>query len=58
MWMVEHLFTYGWDDADWHDGEEPLRFATRAEAEAELSAFLADAADLDYSADDFRVVPC
>lgn len=59
MWMVEHLFAYGWDDADWHDGDEPWRFATRAEAEAEIRDFVRDmraAGMKGYRVRDYRVV--
>lgn len=66
---VETRFLYGWENC-WTVDDMPMTFATRAEAEAELSAYLADiaaaveAGDMveAYDPDDSRVVevrpPC
>lgn len=44
--MVEALFTYGWDDAGWTEdaggGERPLRFSSRAEAEDAIAEHVED----------------
>lgn len=63
-YMVECNFTYGWDDADWHEDDKPLRFSTREEAEAEIESFIEDmneayeAGNVEepYSREDYRVV--
>ncbi len=38
LWKVEHFFSpnSGWEDAEWTDGELPMRFNTRAEAMKEI----------------------
>lgn len=55
MFKVLTLCTSGWDDCwmEW-DGT-PTRFATEAEAQAEIDELLADWPD--YDADDYKVVP-
>ena len=53
MYKVEMEFTYGWDDADWHDGDEPWRFATKGEAQAEIDDLCAHT---DHTPDEYRVV--
>jgi hypothetical protein len=54
MYMVEHCYSYGWDDADWHVNDEPARFATQAEAEAAIRDFVRNARG--YKLRDYRVV--
>jgi hypothetical protein len=55
MYMVEHLFTYGWDDADWHDENGlPWRFDTFDAAWSEVREFVQ--ACPDYRLHEFRVV--
>ena len=67
-WLVEHRFTYGWDDAGWTTadlavGERPLRFDTEAQAIAAIDQLMADVAlavlDGDmvepYRREDYRV---
>lgn len=64
-WKVEHQFSYGWDDAGWTVDDEPQRFPTKAEAEAEIREFIKDqheafkAGDMDekYRRSDYRAVP-
>lgn len=55
---VEHRYTYGWDDAGWTLGDQPWRFKTKEEAQAEVSDFVTASAEegLDYELEDFRVV--
>ena len=50
----------GWTNC-WHDEHDaPLTFATRKAAAAALAEHLADCAEagMDYSAEDYRIVPC
>lgn len=66
MWMVQHRYFSGWKDADWriNDGidnpeGEPWRFATKAEAEAEIRDFVRGAREAglrDYRVRDYRAV--
>jgi hypothetical protein len=59
MWMVEHLYLSGWADAEWQIDGEPWRFATKAEAEAEIRDFVRGAREAglrDYRVRDYRVV--
>lgn len=41
-YKVECYFSYGWDDAGWEDGNGPMRFATEAEAQAEIDELISD----------------
>lgn len=53
MYKVEHLFTYGWADAEWQEDNEPLRFTTAVEAQREIS----DLCDhMGYDPSEYRVV--
>lgn len=58
VFMVQHDFLHGWDDAGWQEDGKPLRFATREDA---LSAIhehcLATAVNgMNYNVNDYRVV--
>lgn len=62
-WMVEHSYTYGWDDAEWTvevDGKTVAqRFDTKAEAEAEIDEHVRDCKDAKmsgYSRSSYRAV--
>lgn len=35
-WKVEHLCASGWEDAEWTDDGQPMRFDSRAEAVQEI----------------------
>lgn len=56
---VQTLFTYGWENC-WTecDTGTPLQFDTREAAQAEIDDVLTEgeAAGMDYSADDFRII--
>jgi len=39
-WVIQQMYSYGWDDVPWHLDGSPLVFASRGEAEAELLAIL------------------
>lgn len=66
-WEVQHYTVCGGWVNTWQVDDQPQRFATREDAQAELDQFLAEilaeieAGDRDpdagYSADEFRVVP-
>jgi len=66
-YKVEHNFIYGWDDADWHEGDDetPWRFDSIEEAEAEIDDFIKSTEeavesghmDEPYDREDYRVVP-
>lgn len=58
MFMVQHLYSYGWDDADWCEDGKPLRFATREGAQEEILQFVRDANrhGQDYVIEEFRVI--
>ena len=58
VFMVQHDFLYGWDDAGWQEDGKPLRFTTREDA---LKAIKQHCEDLKIhsmsgSEEDFRVV--
>jgi len=55
-YMVEMNRIYGWDDAGWQQDDKPWRFATRAEAQAEIDELCAITTfDEPYNPKDFRV---
>ena len=56
--VLPRLANGEWDDC-WAVDGEPARFASWAEAEAEITEFLEDSDDaaLDYTRADFRIVP-
>jgi hypothetical protein len=40
QYKVEMQFSYGWDDADWHQPDDsPWRFDTKEEAQKEIDFF-------------------
>lgn len=39
-WLIEHEFSYGWDDAGWMGEDGPERFKTRRAAERALEEHL------------------
>lgn len=57
LYMVEHEYYYGWDDACWtlHQGRDvkPWRFDTREEAQEEINALCRD---MGYEPESYRVV--
>ena len=61
LYRVEAIDVSGkWDDADWCDDDQPLRFNSIAEAKEEIRQFVADAKASGmqgYSVSDFRIVP-
>jgi hypothetical protein len=64
MYMIQHEFDYGWDyfgDKSDDGREEPSEFhATEEAAREDLEEFLQESAanDMEYSRDEFRIVPC
>jgi len=68
LYKVEMRYLYGWDDAGWEEGDDteikPIRFHSRAEAQAELDDFFArvkDAVaannmDMEENETDYRIV--
>lgn len=59
-WKVEHKYAHGWDDAEWQENDEPMRFASQAAAQKEIDALIASARKSGmkgYRASDYRVVP-
>ncbi len=44
LWKVEHFFSpnSGWGDAEWTDGDQPMRFDSKAEAEEEIRSHVAN----------------
>jgi len=55
-WMVQREFIHGWDDADWHDGDQPWRFPSRKAAEAEIRELVNGAPHMGYTINEFRAV--
>ena len=63
--MVQMLFSYGWDDAEWQDDDQPLLYNSREEAQAAIDEHCRDCADAvargdmidGYDPSEFRVVP-
>lgn len=54
MWKVETRFTYGWDDAGWHDDDDqPARFTTRREAQEEIDLLVRA---MGYDRTEYRIV--
>lgn len=54
MWKVEHQFSYGWDDAGWHDDDDqPARFETRSEAQDEIDLLVRC---MSYDPAEYRIV--
>lgn len=41
-YRVEMKFAHGWDDAEWSENGEPLRFDTPEDADDEISDFLTE----------------
>jgi len=68
LYKVEMRFLYGWDDAGWEEGDEteerPMRFCTKADAQAELEEFFAGVKaavaagnmDMEENPRDYRIV--
>ena len=59
QFMVEHNFSYGWDDAGWTDDDKPWRFDSTEEAQAAIDDLISEtkAEGMDgYDAADYRVV--
>lgn len=64
-YMVEHHYSYGWDDAEWSLDDKPERFATKKEANKAITEFIKDQNDAvkaghmsdRYKRSDYRVVP-
>lgn len=64
-WKVEHNYSYGWDDAQWTENDQPQRFNSKKEAEAAIREFIRDqhdavkSGDMDekYRRSDYRAVP-
>ncbi len=58
MYKVEHLYSYGWDDADWWSDGKPWLFETAFAAWQEVIGWVdeARASGLDYTLNDYRVV--
>jgi hypothetical protein len=62
--LVEHLFSYGWDDAGWSSGNKPWLFDTREAAQAEIDDLIESVAEAvavgdmsdEYDAADYRIV--
>jgi hypothetical protein len=62
--LVEHHFSYGWDDAGWSSGDEPWLFDTREAAQAEIDDLIESVAEAvavgdmsdEYDAADYRIV--
>jgi hypothetical protein len=62
--LVEHLFSYGWDDAGWISEDEPWLFDTREAAQAEIDDLIESVAEAvavgdmsdEYDPDDYRIV--
>jgi hypothetical protein len=67
--LVEHHFSYGWDDAGWtltdeDDSEKPWLFDTEEEAQKAIDEFINEFFDYDikgepnseYDAADYRIV--
>ena len=65
QFMVQMLFSYGWDDAEWQDDDQPLLYNSREEAQAAIDEHCRDCADAvargdmidGYDPSEFRVVP-
>ena len=65
-YKLEHNFSYGWDDSAWlDDGESPLLYDTKEEAQEDIRELIAasveafEKGDLPepYNSEDYRVVP-
>jgi hypothetical protein len=65
-YKLEHNFSYGWDDSAWlDDGETPLLYNTKEEAQEDIKELIAasveaaEKGDLPepYNLEDYRVVP-
>jgi hypothetical protein len=65
-YKLEHNFSYGWDDSAWlDDGETPLLYNTKEEAQEDIRELIAasveaaEKGDLPepYNLEDYRVVP-
>lgn len=58
VYMVEHLYSYGWDDADWSEDGEPLRWISPDAAREYVREHVQELNHngMDYSTDEFRVV--
>ena len=65
-YKLEHNFSYGWDDSAWlDDGETPLLYNTKEEAQEDIRELIAasveaaEKGDLTepYNLEDYRVVP-
>ena len=69
QWLVEQLFTYGWDEAPWTEddgsGPVPMRFDCPVMALAEIYDLIHGVRDAvacghmaeEYHREDYRVVP-
>jgi hypothetical protein len=64
-YKLEHNFSYGWDDSAWlDDGETPLLYDTKEEAQEDIRELIAasveafEKGDLPepYNSEDYRVV--
>lgn len=56
-YRVEHLYSYGWDDAHWMSGGEPWLFDSHADAWAEIDDLCSVTTfGEQYVASDFRIV--
>jgi hypothetical protein len=56
-YRVEHLFSYGWDDAGWERNGLPWLFDSHADAWAEIDDLCSITTfDEPYAESDFRVV--
>lgn len=68
LYKVEMRYFYGWDDAGWEEGDDvevkPMRFHSRAKAQAELDEFFARVKhevaagdwDTEENPNDYRIV--
>ena len=62
--LVEHHFSYGWDDAGWSSEDKPWLFDTREAAQAEIDDLIESVAEAvaegdmsdEYDRDDYRIV--